>query len=109
MLLYFTSNWHFLWPSDVIYGHLVYFPVLVCCTKKNLATLKPTVVGKAMEAYSKAPKDGQFNGHSNSFRICHSWRWGGGSRCDFQKCREFRVAGVFPKLPCINDDESKKN
>jgi hypothetical protein len=24
---------------DVCYGHLVHFPVLVCCTKKNLATL----------------------------------------------------------------------
>jgi hypothetical protein len=23
----------------IFYGHLVYFPVLVCCTKKNLANL----------------------------------------------------------------------
>jgi hypothetical protein len=37
--VYFTAIWY-------IYGHLVYFvvirymfPVLVCCTKKNLATL----------------------------------------------------------------------
>jgi hypothetical protein len=36
----------YLWPFGEFHGHLVYFkgylvffPVLVCCTKKNLATL----------------------------------------------------------------------
>jgi hypothetical protein len=47
------SCWYILWPLDPIYGHLVYFvtiwyilwlfgiffPGVVCCTKKNLATL----------------------------------------------------------------------
>jgi hypothetical protein len=47
------SCWYILWPFDLFYGHLVYFfatlyiygiffPVLVCCTKKNLATLLDT-------------------------------------------------------------------
>jgi hypothetical protein len=29
----------FLWSFGTIYVHSVYFPVLVCCSKKNLATL----------------------------------------------------------------------
>jgi hypothetical protein len=41
--------WSILRPFDILYGHLVYFvvkfgmffSVLVCCTKKNLATLTP--------------------------------------------------------------------
>jgi hypothetical protein len=36
-------NWYILWSIGIFYGHLVYFmaifPVLVFCTKKNLATL----------------------------------------------------------------------
>jgi hypothetical protein len=40
----------YIWPFGLFYGHmiyfmvtyLVYFPVLVCCTKKNLATAHPT-------------------------------------------------------------------
>jgi hypothetical protein len=38
-------------PFDIFYGHLAYFlaiwyifPVLVCCSKKNLATLLETMV-----------------------------------------------------------------
>jgi hypothetical protein len=45
--------WYILWPFGIFYRHLVYFiaiwyilwlfcifsPVLVCCSKKNLATL----------------------------------------------------------------------
>jgi hypothetical protein len=34
-LVYFTAIWY----MYVFRGHLVNFPVLVCCTKKNLATL----------------------------------------------------------------------
>jgi hypothetical protein len=48
--------WYILWPFGLFYDHLVYFayiwyilttsglffPVLVCCTKKNLATLIST-------------------------------------------------------------------
>jgi hypothetical protein len=32
-LVYFTTIWYILWPLDI------FFPVLVSCTKKNLATL----------------------------------------------------------------------
>jgi hypothetical protein len=42
----FMTIWSILRPIGIFYGHLVYFlvvwyifPVLVCCTKKNLATL----------------------------------------------------------------------
>jgi hypothetical protein len=43
----FMDIWSILQPFVIFYGHLVYFvvswyifPVLVCCTKKNLATLQ---------------------------------------------------------------------
>jgi hypothetical protein len=47
MFVYFTAAWSVLLPSGIFCGHLVYFiaiygiffPILVCCTKKNLATL----------------------------------------------------------------------
>jgi hypothetical protein len=46
MLVYFTSIWLMFRPFGRFYSHLVYyprlgtfFPVLSCCTKKNLATL----------------------------------------------------------------------
>jgi hypothetical protein len=40
----FMSIWSILRPLEIFYGHLVYFvvnyfPVLVCCTKKNLMRL----------------------------------------------------------------------
>jgi hypothetical protein len=54
-LLYFMVIWNILWSFGIFCGHLVYlmamwnilwafgifvvFPFLVCCTKKNLATL----------------------------------------------------------------------
>jgi hypothetical protein len=39
-LVYFTAIWYILCTFGLFYSHLVYFfPVLVCCTKKNLATL----------------------------------------------------------------------
>jgi hypothetical protein len=39
-LVYFMAIWYSLWPFGIFNGYLVYlFPVLVCCTKKNLATL----------------------------------------------------------------------
>jgi hypothetical protein len=37
--VYFTGNWYSLCPFGIFCGHLVFFPVLVCCTKKNLAAL----------------------------------------------------------------------
>jgi hypothetical protein len=46
-LVYFTLIWYILCPFGIFYGHLVYFvviwtifPVLVRCSKKNLATLR---------------------------------------------------------------------
>jgi hypothetical protein len=48
ILRYFMTVWSILRPLEIFYGHLVYFvviwyifPVLVFCTKKNLATLIP--------------------------------------------------------------------
>jgi hypothetical protein len=38
-LVYFTATWYTLWTFGTFYGYLVYLPVLVSCTKKNLATL----------------------------------------------------------------------
>jgi hypothetical protein len=43
MLVYYKAIWsifgYIVWSFVIFYGYLVYFPVLVCCTKKNLATL----------------------------------------------------------------------
>jgi hypothetical protein len=39
-LEHFTTIWHFLWPFGTFCGNLVLFPVLVCCTKNNMATLR---------------------------------------------------------------------
>jgi hypothetical protein len=45
-LVYFMVIWYIMWLFGIFYGHLVYyvviwsiFSVLVCCSKKNLATL----------------------------------------------------------------------
>jgi hypothetical protein len=45
-LVYFKVIWYLLWPFGTFYGRLVYFPVLVCCTKKNLATLVPSICNR---------------------------------------------------------------
>jgi hypothetical protein len=37
--VYFKPIWYILWPFGTFYGHLVFFPILVCCTRKTLATL----------------------------------------------------------------------
>jgi hypothetical protein len=47
-LEYLTAIWYILWPFGTFCGH---FPVLVCCTKKNLATLLRTIkVKKTVES-----------------------------------------------------------
>jgi hypothetical protein len=45
-LVYFTALWSILRPFGILCGNLIYFvviwyifPILVCCTKKNLAAL----------------------------------------------------------------------
>jgi hypothetical protein len=39
-LVCFVAIWYVLWPFGIFYGYLVYFfPVLVCCATKNLATV----------------------------------------------------------------------
>jgi hypothetical protein len=48
-LVNFPAIWHILWQFDIcVYPRFgTFFPVLVCCTKKNLATLpnhSPTFV-----------------------------------------------------------------
>jgi hypothetical protein len=39
MSVYFIAFWFVLWPFVIFSGYLVFFPVLLCRTKKNLATL----------------------------------------------------------------------
>jgi hypothetical protein len=40
ILVHLMPIWYILWPFGIFCGHLVYFsPVLVCCSKKNPATL----------------------------------------------------------------------
>jgi hypothetical protein len=53
MLVYFMSIWYILQTFAIFYGHLVYFlviwyifPILVCCSKKNLATLLASFSGE---------------------------------------------------------------
>jgi hypothetical protein len=53
MLVYFIAIWDILRPFCIFCGHLGYlmviwyiFPVLVCCTKKNLATLVGVQLGE---------------------------------------------------------------
>jgi hypothetical protein len=38
-VVYFMSKWYILWPFGGHFG--IFFPVLVCCPDKNLATLLP--------------------------------------------------------------------
>jgi hypothetical protein len=46
-LVYFMAIWYFLWPLGKFYGFWVdLFPVLVCFTMKNLATLILTLVAR---------------------------------------------------------------
>jgi hypothetical protein len=42
-LVYFTTIWYILWSLGIFHVYLVHlFPIWVCCTKKNLATLMRT-------------------------------------------------------------------
>jgi hypothetical protein len=45
---YFTSIWYILRRFCIVNGHLVYLSVLVCYTKKNLATPVVTVAKMKM-------------------------------------------------------------
>jgi hypothetical protein len=54
-LSYFMGIWPILWPVGIFYAPLFYFiviwyifPILVCCTKKNLATLIHSTVKYAI-------------------------------------------------------------
>jgi hypothetical protein len=38
-LVYFTAIWYILWPFGI------FFPVLVCCPKKNMASLAQRLYG----------------------------------------------------------------
>jgi hypothetical protein len=43
--VYFMAIWNILQKFGIFYNHLVYFfPVLVTCTKKNLATLPSATI-----------------------------------------------------------------
>jgi hypothetical protein len=45
-LVHFTALWDILWPFRMcnVWPFGIYFPVLVSCTKKNLATLLQSVL-----------------------------------------------------------------
>jgi hypothetical protein len=44
-LVHFMAFWYILWTFGIVRGNLIFiFPVLVFCTKKNLATLLPEAV-----------------------------------------------------------------
>jgi hypothetical protein len=38
-LVRLTAIWNILWTFGIFCGNLIHFSVLVCCAKKNLATL----------------------------------------------------------------------
>jgi hypothetical protein len=44
-LVYFTANWYtyFMAIWYILWSFGILFPILLCCTKKNLATLMSTV------------------------------------------------------------------
>jgi hypothetical protein len=64
MLVYFVAIWYIVRLFGILEGYLVYFtviliyfPVLVCCTKKNLAILlRPTVEVKFLWSLNEAEK-----------------------------------------------------
>jgi hypothetical protein len=79
--------WSILRPLKIFYGHLVYFvviwyifPVLVSCTKKNLATLLPTFFPSCQRHFHTA-KLKQINHSklaeifSNKFAAKRSLKW----------------------------------
>jgi hypothetical protein len=53
-----TTVWYILWPFGKLSGHLVYFPVLVCCTEKNLATLPYTLLTR--QNYEQKPRQNKY-------------------------------------------------
>jgi hypothetical protein len=51
-LKYYMANWYILCPFGILYGHLVFLPILVCCAKKNLATLSSSLLGGRRRLYT---------------------------------------------------------
>jgi hypothetical protein len=52
-LVHFTVFCYILWTFGIVCGNLVFFPVLVFCNKKNLATLP---VNKAVDVIEQLEK-----------------------------------------------------
>jgi hypothetical protein len=50
----FLEIWSILWPLGIFCGYVydIYFSVLVCCTKKNLATLSHTQAQQKCSLFS---------------------------------------------------------
>jgi hypothetical protein len=74
--------WYILCPFGLFYGHLLYvvaiilvigyiFPVLVCCTKKNLAAL-PSATDNCLNHSGPYDKHGRRLGHIHMSLLC-SW------------------------------------
>jgi hypothetical protein len=64
--MYVMSIWYILRPFGIFYGYLVYFlviwyifDVLVCCSKKNLATLVGIKLSSSQSAIVTAAKNGK--------------------------------------------------
>jgi hypothetical protein len=69
-LVYFTTIRNILWPSGIPCGNLVYFfPVLVFWTKKNLATLLPSIGQSARAHETYVPNSESGDPFENCIRI----------------------------------------
>jgi hypothetical protein len=47
-LEYFVVIWNILWPLGIFYGYLGF---LVCCTRKNLATLIDEIATRSLDNF----------------------------------------------------------
>jgi hypothetical protein len=65
-LVYFMSNWYFLWLFWIFCGLFrIFSPVLVCCAKKNLATLLRSLTieaGKQARSWQGSKEWGSISG-----------------------------------------------
>jgi hypothetical protein len=66
--VYFTTKWYIFWPFGTFCGHLAFFPILVCCTEKNLATLILSHSGPAASSSSLFPTAVNLTTPSLNFR-----------------------------------------
>jgi hypothetical protein len=61
--VYFTAIWYILW----LFG--TFFPVLVCCTKKHLATLLGAEIILRQLSFDSAKRKKKFTGRKKNSRV----------------------------------------